>query len=74
MVNVIGELTEKSSLARTERNCVNIEGEGGSGLNLEEGAGAGNSVNDSTTLRLPFSSHYLPYGYLLFLLTIDLSL
>ena len=28
MVNVIGELTEKSSLARTERNCVNIEGEG----------------------------------------------
>lgn len=28
MVNVIGELTGKSSLARTEKNCVNIEGEG----------------------------------------------
>lgn len=28
LVNVIGELTDKSSPARTEKNCVNIEGEG----------------------------------------------
>ena len=39
LVNVIGELTDKSLLNKTKKNCVNIEGEGrgGCGLNFEEG-------------------------------------
>ena len=28
LVNVIGELTDKSLLGRTKKSCVNIEGEG----------------------------------------------
>ena len=52
LVNVIGELTDKSSLCRTKKNCVNIEGMGECGLNFGEGAGTGNALDDPTMFRV----------------------